>query len=503
MSLQTQNNLQTLLNSFDFNNTNLYDIADSKTKRRINTYIEEWKDKGLLKGYFGTLAKSIYGRTRVKNSEILELLIYSAYIEEQSRLDKQEQQIFKEDASYYYQQGIEEVNKTLPKNKQKIVSIIPDAIFLALLDRPNYSGFNFEQYIDILIRYNTEQIYKQVVYNIQQQRELDIASNEFQNIIAKQNNQKLNINGDKISGAIDMQMIGLNNQAKIEGIKSIYDEAKVIFLAEIDGKETPMCHSLHRQEFYISKENEFNRYYGETPNELNIQRIKCKGLVLGLNLPPISHHFHWCRSTVQYIPSIVEKGEKEEYNIDNFLRTKLYKNKDYNEYISDYEKVRNEYEKLPDNIKKRLFGEEKVKVIFNYDGEHSGYNYNTKEILLNPDIEDGEFIHEVGHALEYILDLHNNPKYIEISNKLFDNNFKEPKFDKDEIYYGLQDESKFISSYQTYLGKDYNEYIKNYNNKFLRELISESYRDIYSDSSILEKTNKELYDFIREIEKNA
>lgn len=82
----------------------MYNIADNKTKNTVNTYIEEWKDKKLLNGYFGMLANNIYKRTRVKNSEILELLIYSAYIEEQSKLDKYEQQIMHNDMNYYYQQ---------------------------------------------------------------------------------------------------------------------------------------------------------------------------------------------------------------------------------------------------------------------------------------------------------------------------------------------------------------------------------------------------------------
>ena len=64
-----------------------------------------------------------------------------------------------------------------------------------------------------------------------------------------------------------------------------------------------MCDSLNNQEFYINKENVFDRYYGETQKELTIQRIRCNGLVLGLNLPPIQHHFHYCRSTIMYLPN--------------------------------------------------------------------------------------------------------------------------------------------------------------------------------------------------------
>lgn len=147
----------------------------------------------MLSGYFGLLANNIYKRTRVKNSEILELLIYSAYIEEQSKLDEYEKQIMYDDANYYYIEGQKEVDKTKP------ISMLDEALFLILLEQPNYSGFNFNQYIQVTIQYNTQQIYKQVVLNLQQQKELDIQSDEFQRLIKQQNNQKLSINGNKIS----------------------------------------------------------------------------------------------------------------------------------------------------------------------------------------------------------------------------------------------------------------------------------------------------------------
>lgn len=137
-SKQTQNRLQELLDTFNFTTENIYNIADNKTKKRINNYIEQWKEQKLLTGYFGVLANNIYRRTRVKNSEILELLIYSAYMEEQSKLEEKEKQIMYEDTNYYYEEGQKEVNK------KKKSSIIPMALFLALLDQPNYSRINLE-----------------------------------------------------------------------------------------------------------------------------------------------------------------------------------------------------------------------------------------------------------------------------------------------------------------------------------------------------------------------
>lgn len=265
-SKQTQNRLQELLDTFNFTTENIYNIADNKTKKRINTYIEGWKEQGLLKNnsYFTALANNIYKRTRVKNSEILELLIYSVYIEEQSKLEEQEKKIMYEDANYYYEQGQQEVNK------KKKPSILTMALFLVLLDQPNYSGFNLKQYIEIIIKYNTEQLYKQVIYDIMQQKDLEIDSSEFQTIINRQNNQKLNINNDKISGYMDMTLIGLNNLSKVEGIKSVAeDNAKVKFIAVEDSVTTKMCQSLDGQEFYINKENVFDRYWRRNTKRIN------------------------------------------------------------------------------------------------------------------------------------------------------------------------------------------------------------------------------------------
>ena len=127
------------MKTLNLNNENLYNIADTKTKKMIDTYVEEWRTQGLLKdnSYFSILAKNIYSRTRVKNSEILELLIYGTYIEEQGKLDKYEQQIMYDDMNYYYEQGQGEVLKA---NKKKDKSSILDmALFLYLLDQPLYN----------------------------------------------------------------------------------------------------------------------------------------------------------------------------------------------------------------------------------------------------------------------------------------------------------------------------------------------------------------------------
>lgn len=391
---QTQNKLQMILKTYNFNQTNLYQIADSKTKNSIDIYIEELKDKGLLIGYFGNLAKNVYSRTRVKNSEILELLIYGTYIEEQSKLDQYEQQIMYDDANYYYQKGQEEVNK---KKKPSILEI---ALFLYFLEQPNTSGFNWKQYAEIIVQNNVQQLYRQVLINIQQQKELGIENNEFQRLFNQQQNTKLCINGNIISGSIDNIMVGLNNLAKVEGIKEQDRNAKVKFVAIIDGKETDMCHSLDGQEFYIDKENVFDRYYGEIQSELKIERIKCKGLVLGLNLPPISHHFHWCRSYIVYLP--VEKNNKKEYNLD------IPKISEEVKQILKDTKVNSRARKLFN----RYLTKENTKIDNSLDVPMR-YSIEKDKILINPNHKDFKYYNlqkSLTHEIVHMIDVRENIK---------------------------------------------------------------------------------------------
>lgn len=493
-SRQTQNKLQELFDTFNFTSENIYNIADNKTKKRINTYIEQWKEQGLQKknNYFSVLANNIYKKTRVKNSEILELLIYSTYIEEQSKLEEQEKQIMYEDANYYYQQGIKEVEQ---KRKS---SIIPMALFLALLDQPNYSGFNLKQYIEIIIKYNAEQLYKQVIYDIMQQKDLEIDSNTYQNIINKQNNQKLNINNDKISGYMDLTLIGLSNLAKVEGIKSVAeDNAKVRFVAVEDDRTTLMCQSLDRQEFYINKENVFDRYYGETQKELIMQRIRCRGLVLGLNLPPIQHHFHYCRSTIMYLPPVA-KQEKTEYNNVDYIRKNDYtnsKNLDSN--------IKKAISKLPTKIQKLIND-----TTFEISKNNSYYDRKNNIIYLLNDSNEYEILHEIGHVIETKLDLLHDKKYIEIQQNGL--NIKEIHTDNingyGKEYEFWLDGNKFISEYQrrVYEQDIDGNYKLNYldftfNPKTLGEYFSEGFRCYFEKNKLLKRKDIDLYNYIKEV----
>lgn len=502
MNKKIQNQLQTILDGFKFEYSELYNIANLKTKNRINTYIESWKEKGLLKGQFGLLAHNIYKRIKVKNSEILELLIYSIYIEEQSNIEKEEKEIFKEDINYYYEEGQKEVN-----NKNK-ASIITDALFLYLLSQAGVTGLNFEQWIELTLKYNADHIYKQVVIDIQQQKEPNIESSIYQNIIQKQENTRLSINGDKVSGGIEQFLIGWNNQAKLEGILKLDSEPIVKFISVNDDRRTQMCASLDGQYFKVHNWNEFKRY-----SEANgrMTKYKCYGLVIGLNMPPINDHYHFCRSTFIYVKDI-DNINNDDIIYPSYIRMNIDKN--YNP-SSEIDAINSAILELPKNIQKEIknsnieiFTEGQIikdgKIIKN-----SFYDRNNDIIHIYQDADKEEVIHEIGHLIETKWKILNNSEYIKIRNNGLENytsNFvKELPNYKDTI--GIKS-SKFISEFQgkIYLkdlqGKAYKDANNQLNLNCLGDYFSEGFKEYFNNSENLRKKDLKLFKYIERLIKN-
>lgn len=380
-----------------------------------------------------------------------------------------------------------------------------------MLDIQNYNGYNLRQNIDIIIRYNAEQLYKQVLIDIQQQKKLEIENTEFQRILKQQNNQRLCLNENKISGFIDTQAIGLNNLAKVEGIKKEDNNAKVKFVTVIDGNETKMCNSLDKQEFYINKENIFNRYYGETQKELRIERVKCKGLVVGLNLPPITHHFHWCRSYIIYLKQ--EEVKESNFEIkENIINEtiKILNNKELNKInrtallknISRMQKISKDFPILKNtNIQYKVINEDNGSAMFAQPTRNKyllGINqkvfnqhikeYYNKGTKVNDNPQGTTYkdiaTHEAGHIISFeIIKKVNNGNLeamqFDYDNNITTNNIVEKAFDNLKIYDNIEKE-KHIRNISNYACQDSS------------ETIGEAFADYYANKEKANILSKEI-----------
>lgn len=392
---QTRNRLQEIFNRFEITSNNLYLYVSSNVKKQINTYIEEWTTKKIDDDYFKVLLMSIYSKDKVTYAEILELLIYEAYIEQQIKEKDEEDSLFFALFAFYYMEGQKEVNNALSKEKKKKYSTFNEDMFLTLMTMPNALGYIYEDYKKSIAKYNSEQILRQATINIMQGKELKIDSGEFQNIIDKQQKAKLNINGDKISGAVDNTLIGMNNQAKVMGISAIQPDAKVKFIAVTDEKSTKMCQSLNGQIFSVRDWNEFKRY-----SDLHQGSVKyrCRGLVTGLNLPPINDNFHYCRSTIIYVANSKETSYNEleipkTLKIQNDVRNYIVSNN-----IVYSKKIERLFEKylIDDNI--LLKNNQRLPFIYNLDENKIIIDFNNKDIDRYNIIE--SLTHEIMHMID-------------------------------------------------------------------------------------------------------
>lgn len=294
-------------------------------------------------------------------------------------------------------------------------------------------------------------------------------------------------------------MIGLNNLAKVEGIKSFAgDNAQVEFLAVTDEHSTEMCQSMNGMQFYINKENKFDRYWGNSKKEIKLMPVNVKGLVPGVNLPPIMFYWHWCRSTIMYAPP-VEKQEKTEYNNVDYIRKNNYTNS----------------KNLDTNIKKAIKSlplkiQELIKdTKFEISKTNSCYDRKQDVIYLLKDSDKYEILHEIGHTIETKLDILHDKEYIDIQNKELENinvvtDTQNISYYQDNMF--LKDTGKFISEYQRriYDNDIDNNYIINYNtysfnSRTLGEYFSEGFRCYFQENKLLKRKDIDLYNYIRRI----
>lgn len=192
---------------------------------------------------------------------------------------------------------------------------LSDKLYYILLDTPCANGYTLYEYKYAKALQCTYQIHRLAVSQIQQGQKPSVEAMDKE--IEKQQNERLKIRnvigkGLVISGVIDMILIGINNMAKVEGIKEATkelptNEVKAIFIAVRDDRTTKMCSSLDRQIFLVHGQNTFTRW---SDQDQAMQTYTCEGLVTGLNLPPINNNFHWCRSTIIYN---IEKADDEWY----------------------------------------------------------------------------------------------------------------------------------------------------------------------------------------------
>ena len=336
LNKRTQDKIQEVFDSIDFNGQNLFDIASKRTLDKVNRKIEEYTENNEINEYTRYRINKIYRKSRIRNNEVLDFLIFMCFLEERDKLTEYENEMFHELSNVEYEKAQKEVYDL--KKEDKKVTSISSATYNKLLSSPNPKGYIWDEYILATLLFNSEQIYRQALIELRQNKVLDITNDVYQNILKAQRNRYLSIkDGEVTSGDLELQTLYMVNSSIKEGYIKADNNAKVRFIAEIDKRTTDMCETLNNQIFNV---NDWNTYQRWSAADDKMVVYKTFGLEAGANLPPINNHFHWCRSTITY---------NTEIDSDNIKDIK------FNNNLFEDNIIEKDFEKLDKNVEHLFF----------------------------------------------------------------------------------------------------------------------------------------------------
>lgn len=400
-NLKTQDNIQDIFNGIDFNYMDLNKPISNNQRKKLSRVVDEWKQLELLKGYFEYKVIEILNKRYITNQEMLSILLWGAFVKERNQLDEYEEVLFTEIGQDLYKQGIDEIKPT----KKKKWSLTWEYIW-SMLCLPNVKGSSWITYIEALALTNAQEIERQTIIQLQQNKKPNIEDEVFKNILKKQQNRYISINDDKISGALDSQVVEIANKSLLKAGEDVgQKKLRARFIAEIDDRTTKMCDGMNGMLFYV---NDWNRFYRYSDDDKRDVLYTIKGLEVGANLPPINNHFHYCRSTITYLTEMKYNELIAEYN-----QLKRIIPSEVPESLEEYAKLRynnsNYYEeiKLKEEIGKHYrkdleIGEKKKTLSFNSYYEKVN---DTREYLRNVQAKDFGTIGEIKlHTIDRMID---------------------------------------------------------------------------------------------------
>ena len=332
IGIDTIDDIVEMMESLDITYSDLNKPISKADKRKLDKNIKEWKKSKLFNGYFAYLVTS---KTKYTYADLIEILLYWIYIIQEKQFDELSKLIFIEVADDVYRQALDEI----PIKPKKEFSLTWEFIW-SFLWIPTYNK-RWEEYLKLLTMTNQQEMYKLIIGNLQQDRHIKEAN--LKELTRKQVNRIISINDGKFSGVLSDTSRLLGNKVYTEPFKE-EKGLQVRFIAEIDKRTTKMCEGLNNQLFYV---NDWNRFYRYSDIDKRDVLYNVYGLEIGVNLPPINNHFHWCRSTITYqleesIADDVRSGIKVSNKSDKeqFNRYKKYFGDDLPETQEEFTKMK-------------------------------------------------------------------------------------------------------------------------------------------------------------------
>lgn len=277
-----QEELVDLFNDLKIERDDLNKKASSSLVRKLAREEKNWKKLSIVSPYFQFLLDT-YKKT---NANIIKLFIFAIYLKYQKRELELSKEIFVKVANNCYEQAKKEIKTNDYDDRPQLGwSIIRGWTVVHTIN------VFFDEYLGILNQTASEEAARLFINYIYQ--EMDLESFGTTKMIEKQLNRLISVNENKRSGVIENISRQVGNLAYVDP----FPNQKVKFVAEMDDRTTKMCMSMNDFIFNTKDRNVFYRYSDAAKTKI---RYDINGLLLGINLPPIDDHFHYCRSILTY-----------------------------------------------------------------------------------------------------------------------------------------------------------------------------------------------------------
>lgn len=230
---------------FEF--STLYQYANNDILKQFKTRLRLFKENYTKNDYVSYMVNKYQNRARIKNNEILRMMLLMEYAEVYQKNLQNQLAMFDEIAISITKATNEEV-KPLLKGKRRRFRRHPyvyEHIFLLhFLAMPNNLGVTWDEHVASIVDYNSDQCYKQAVIDLREDN-LKVDTKLIESQTKREVNYKPT-SSNKFSGQIDNEIAFVVNEMRKQ-IFEYYGIAKVRIKGVLDERTCEIC------EQYIGK----------------------------------------------------------------------------------------------------------------------------------------------------------------------------------------------------------------------------------------------------------
>ena len=231
---------------FEF--SSLYQYANLNVLRQFKTRIKMFKEKYNKNDYVSYLIDKYKNRTRIKNNEILRVMLLMEYAEVYQKNYNNQLALFDEISEHVTEMTIQEIKPLLKGRKKRQFKKHPyvyeHMALLHFLAMPNNLGVTWDEHIASIVDYNSDQTYKKAVIDLRN-NDLKVDNKLIENQTKREINYKPT-SSNKFSGQIDNEIAFIINETKKQVYK-YYGIKRVRIKGVLDERTCEVC------EQYIGK----------------------------------------------------------------------------------------------------------------------------------------------------------------------------------------------------------------------------------------------------------